>query len=121
LRIEPLARHADARGVLMKVFPHPVAGEVYLVTLLPGASRGHHIHLATSEWFAGIEGDPLLVVFDPATGARRALPLAGFRVLVPAGIAHALFSRGSAPSLVAAAMDRLHDPKDVVPCPLEAP
>jgi UDP-2-acetamido-2,6-beta-L-arabino-hexul-4-ose reductase len=119
--VEPIVTHADARGVLSKVFPHPVGGEVYLVSFVPGASRGHHLHRRSGEWFAGVQGAPLLVVADPDSGTRRAIPLAGQRVWVPAGWAHAIFASDDAGCLVAAAMDRPHDPDDVLPWPVERP
>ncbi|MFH1468406.1 MAG: hypothetical protein ABIO70_28715 [Pseudomonadota bacterium] len=121
LRVEPLVVHIDARGALYRAFPHPVGGEVYLVSFAPGASRGHHLHRHSGEWFAGIQGEPLLVVADPASGARRVIPLAEQRVRVPAGLAHAIFAPPGEACLVAAAMDQPHDPGDVVPCPLERP
>jgi len=121
LRVEPVARFEDARGALIKAFPGPVAGEVYLVALEPGATRGQHLHRRAGEQFTGVLGEPVLLVADPASGRTRRFALAGQRVSVPAGLAHAIVAPPGQPCLVAAAMDRAHDPDDVVPFPLEGP
>ncbi|MFM2248865.1 MAG: hypothetical protein RL071_4940, partial [Pseudomonadota bacterium] len=46
LELSPLDRRTDARGALLKVLPHAVAGEVYAVELRPGLPRGEHLHRA---------------------------------------------------------------------------
>jgi oxalate decarboxylase/phosphoglucose isomerase-like protein (cupin superfamily) len=119
--VDPLELYADGRGVLYKAFPHAVGGEVYLISIEPGLSRGHHLHRARGEWFTGIQGDPTLVVADPSTGERRSFPLACRRVWVPAGLAHAIFAPADQACLVAAAMDQAHHPDDVFRHRLEAP
>ena len=46
VRAEPVVAFADGRGELKKLLPGPVEGEVYLVRVSPGESRGHHLHRA---------------------------------------------------------------------------
>lgn len=92
IRTEPLGRHADERGVLVKAWPRPVTGEVYVVEIRPGQSRGHHLHRRGGEWFIPLEGRAILVVEDPATGERDQVVLDGVRARVEAGQAHALFA-----------------------------
>ncbi len=121
VRSAALQRYGDARGTLTKLFPGPVPGEVYTVTLQPGVSRGHHLHLRSWERFAGLQGAPLLVLAQPGQPARRVLPLAGMRVFVPAGLAHAIFAPADQACLVAAAMERPHDAGDVHAFALEPP
>ncbi len=121
MSVEPLEMYVDGRGTLFKAFPHAVGGEVYLISIEPGLSRGHHWHGERGEWFAGIHGNPTLVVADPASGERRVFPLAGRRVRVPAGLAHAIFSPADEACFVAGAMDRSHHPDDVHRYRLEAP
>jgi oxalate decarboxylase/phosphoglucose isomerase-like protein (cupin superfamily) len=121
MAIEPLEMYVDGRGTLYKAFPHAVGGEVYLITIEAGASRGHHWHGERGEWFVGIQGEPILVVADPDTGERRVFPLAARRVWVPAGLAHAIFAPGDSPCLVAAAMQLPHHPDDVFRHRLGAP
>jgi oxalate decarboxylase/phosphoglucose isomerase-like protein (cupin superfamily) len=119
---EELGFFDDARGRLWKIFENQVEGEVYAITLVAGASRGHHLHRLATETFAGLAGRALLVVVDPASGDRRVIPLEGRRVRVPPGIAHAIFAASDGPDgLVVAAMDRRHDPSDVVPFRVAAP
>ena len=119
--VEPLEMYVDGRGVLYKAFPHAVGGEVYLISIEPGLSRGHHWHGERDEWFAGIQGTPTLVVADRHSGERRVFPLAGRRVWVPAGLVHAIFAPGGETCLVAGAMDLPHHPDDVFRHRLEAP
>ena len=121
VRGEALQRHSDPRGTLTKLFPRPVPGEVYIVSLQPGVSRGHHLHLRSWECFAALQGSPLLVLARPGQAARRVISLAGMRVFVPAGLAHAIFAPASERCLVAAAMERPHDADDVHVFRLEAP
>lgn len=121
MSVEPLEMYADGRGTLYKAFPHPVGGEVYLISIEPGLARGHHLHQQRGEWFVGIQGNPTLVVADPGTGERRVFPLAARRVWVPAGLAHAIFAPADHACLVAAAMELPHHPDDVFRHRLEGP
>ncbi len=121
MRVEALEMYVDGRGTLYKAFPHAVPGEVYLVSIEPGRSRGHHLHRQRGEWFAGIQGEPTLVAADPASGARRVVPLAGRRVWVPAGLAHAIFASDHGCCLVAGAMELAHHPDDVLRFKVDAP
>ncbi|MCK6520666.1 hypothetical protein L6R49_04415 [Myxococcota bacterium] len=111
----PVQTFPDARGVLEKLCPEPVPGEVYLVRVAPGASRGHHLHRRMGEWFTAISGDGLLGLLAPETGEVTHQPLRGVRVYVPPGIAHALFAEaGGEPWVVLACAEAGHDPDDVV-------
>jgi oxalate decarboxylase/phosphoglucose isomerase-like protein (cupin superfamily) len=121
MSMEPLEMYVDGRGTLYKAFPHAVGGEVYLISIEPGLSRGHHWHGERGEWFAGIQGTPTLVAADPASGERRVFPLAGRRVWVPAGLAHAIFAPADEACLIAGAMELPHHPDDVFRHRLEAP
>lgn len=116
LRTEPLPVHRDARGALVKAWPAPVTGEVYAVELRPGQPRGHHLHRWGGEWFVPLSGRALLVVEDPATGARAEVVLDGReRVRVEAGQAHALLALDGAPAWVLAIADREHSQDETLP------
>ena len=121
LHIEDVHLHRDSRGTLWKAFPFPITGEVYAVSITEGQSRGHHLHRATAEWFTGITGAATLLVAAQPNGPVQALELLGRRVRVPAGWPHAILAPPEEPVLVLVAMERAHDPTDVVPCLLEAP
>ena len=121
LRIEPIARHADERGELLKLLPMAVSGEVYLVKAHPGASRGHHVHHHCGEWFAPISGQGLLRAICPRTQRVEEIPLEGVRVYVPAGWAHAIFNTGDSDLLVLALADAVYDPDDAHPHEVPAP
>ncbi len=103
---EPLVAHRDARGALLKAWPGPVTGEVYVVELRPGHPRGHHYHLHGGEWFVPLQGAAILVAEDPTTGQRAVIRLADQRARIEAGVAHALFAADDAPALVLAIADR---------------
>jgi uncharacterized cupin superfamily protein len=105
LRTEPLTVHEDPRGVLVKAWPGPVQGEVYVVELRPGASRGHHLHPHGGEWFVPLQGEVLLRVLDPATGERAQMSLVGVRARVEAGQAHVLDNLGTETAWVLAVAD----------------
>ncbi|MBK9368312.1 MAG: hypothetical protein IPN01_18730 [Deltaproteobacteria bacterium] len=112
--VRPVQTFTDPRGVLEKLHPEPVLGEVYLVRVAPGASRGHHLHRRMGEWFTAISGRGVLGLFAPETGELEHLPLHGARVYVPPGVAHALFAEvGDAPWVVLACAEGGHDPEDV--------
>lgn len=116
---EPVLAHEDARGALRKLWPGPVAGEVYSVELRPGSSRGHHLHRRGGEWFVALRGEPVLVVEDPATGARERVALAGLRARVEAGLAHALYA--DEPALVLALADLRPEDDETHPWPVALP
>lgn len=121
LQRQALTVHTDARGELIKAWPDAVAGEVYVVEIRPGCSRGHHLHRRGGEWFVPLQGAATLVVEDPATGDRAVLRLTGQRVRVEAGQAHALFAEGDAPALVLAVADLRPDQDETLPFPLARP
>ncbi len=113
IRTEPVVVHEDARGALSKLWPGAVPGEVYLVELRPGSSRGHHWHARGGEWFVAVSGVAVLVVEDPSTGARERVRLDGVRARVEPGLAHALYAE--APALVLALADRLPEDDQTSP------
>ena len=118
VRTEPVVRHEDRRGALIKAWPDAVTGEVYVVELRPGSSRGHHYHRRGGEWFAPLEGVALLVVVDPNTGDRAEILLDGLRARVDPGFAHALFATGE-PALVLAVADLRPEDDETVPSPIQ--
>lgn len=119
VRTEPLDVRDDARGALTKLLPGPVAGEVYMVELRPGSSRGHHWHRHGGEWFMAVSGEAWLVVEDPASGRRERVRLQGLRARVEAGLAHALWAEE--PALVLALADRLPQEDETIPWPVTLP
>lgn len=121
LRTEPVVRHSDARGALIKAWPDAVSGEVYAVEILPGASRGHHWHARGGEWFVPLRGAALLVVVDPKTGDRAEILLDGLRARVEPGLAHALFCVGGAAAWVLAVADLRSEDDETVPQAITLP
>ncbi|HJN72685.1 MAG TPA: cupin domain-containing protein [Myxococcota bacterium] len=116
----PLAVFADGRGSLLKAHPGRVEGEVYAIVVTPGASRGHHLHRLTTEVFVAVSGEGVVGVLDPGTGEVEHIPLQR-RLEVGPGIAHAIFNLGDTELVVVAAMDRPHDPDDVLRHEVPAP
>ena len=121
IQTEPLTTHPDRRGRLFKAWPRAHAGEVYVVEILPGTSRGHHFHVHGGEWFVPLLGTCTLVVEDPKTHQRAVVPLNDIRARVEPGQAHALFAHGSEPALVLAVTDHLHADEETIAHPVAAP
>ena len=94
IQTERLTIHADPRGRLFKAWPRAHSGEVYVVEILPGTSRGHHFHIHGGEWFVPLVGHCILIVEDPQSRQRTVVSLDGIRARVEAGQAHALFAQG---------------------------
>jgi hypothetical protein len=102
-------RHEDARGALVKLWPAPVGGEVYAVELRPGEPRGHHLHRRGGEVFVPLIGECVVGLLDPESGECRHLRLAGERLRVEPGVAHALWAVGPGPCWVVAIADVAHE------------
>lgn len=122
LHIESITVHRDHRGALLKIWPAPVRGEVYIVELLPGHDRGHHYHRNGGEWFAPIQGTVRIAAMVPGEEATAITLTTGQRVHVPAGVAHALRAVDG-PAIVAAVADCEHQDEVTIshkvpwPCP----
>ena len=121
LKTEPIVVHGDHRGALYKLHPEAVSGEVYAVRTKPGQSRGHHFHQDMGEWFTAVAGTGVVVAVHPETGETAQAELAGQRVYVPAGIAHAIFNTGQEDLLVLAFAEAAHRAEDVFAFPVSAP
>ena len=119
LQAEPVVRHTDPRGDLIKAWPGPVSGEVYAVELRPGHPRGHHVHTRGGEWFVALQGRAVLVTERLDGSERRVFALHQERVYVPAGLAHALFCES--PALVLAIADVHHDQETTQRHPVTPP
>ena len=119
LQAEPVVRHTDPRGDLIKAWPAPVAGEVYAVELRPCHPRGHHIHTHGGEWFVALQGRAVLVTERPDGSERQVHALADRRLYVPPGLAHTLFCE--APALVLAVADVHYDHEHTLPHAIVAP
>jgi len=119
LSAEPVVRHTDPRGDLIKAWPGAVTGEVYAVELRPGHPRGHHIHTHGGEWFIALQGRAVLVTESPDGSNRQVHAVSDQRVHVPAGIAHTLFC--TSPALVLAIADVHYDNEVTQPHRISAP
>ena len=121
IRTEPVVRHRDARGALIKAWPAPIEGEGYAVELRPGHPRGHHYHRYGGEWFVPLQGAAILVIEDPQTRDRAVIRLEDQRARVEAGIAHALFAADGSPALILAIADREWATEETTPYQVAPP
>lgn len=84
-----LGRHEDERGVIQDL----LAGPLDMVTQIdtgPGAVRGNHTHLATTQWTYIVHGRLLVAWQGPdGDGVHTAVYPAGSLVVEEPGIAHA--------------------------------
>lgn len=115
----PLARKADARGWLLKVLMRGQLGatgefgELYLVRVEPGQTRGCHYHERTTEWFCLIEGRATLQLADLDSGERCAVEMDGAEpavVKVPPRTAHSIRADTAAPACLLAYSSLPYDP-----------
>lgn len=122
VKVLPRTVHADDRGCLIKAFSgaevtsFPKQGEVYVVSINPGESRGKHLHRLAHEWFTVVAGDVRFSFADPASGDRFDLEISAFTpasISVPPGVGHELVNVGDSVAIVVAFADRFHDPDDV--------
>jgi dTDP-4-dehydrorhamnose 3,5-epimerase len=101
----PLVRHAHDRGTLMEIYrqdwwPHGAARQWNLVTSPAGVMRGIHVHLASDEIYALVDGCALVGYHDlragsPTHGASAVLEIGGagpMGLVAPRGLAHGVYS-----------------------------
>ena len=123
---------SDDRGQLWKVLngaeEHAPAefGEIYVVTVQPGHSRGGHYHPKANEWFTVLHGSARAVLTDPISSEERLVELSAgdpAMIFVPAGLAHSFTNTGNRGSelWILAYSDQPYDPDDtVIYCPVPA-
>ena len=121
---------SDSRGELWKLLNGTEEnapadfGEIYMVTVQPGQSRGGHYHPKANEWFTVLRGSARAVLTDPTSGKERFLELCADQptmLFVSAGLAHSFTNTGVDGSelWISAYSDRPYDSEDTVrytPC-----
>jgi dTDP-4-dehydrorhamnose 3,5-epimerase-like enzyme len=118
--IREITPFQDERGSLIKVLMcqhlgenHQTFGEIYINTALPGAVKGNHYHVATSEWFCVLSGQMALGLVDTQTGMKDKIVLNGDApkvVHVPPCVAHAFKNIGEDVAIFLAYADFAYDP-----------
>ena len=103
------------RGQLVKAWPKPNKGEIYVVELHPGKPRGNHFHKYGGEWFVPLQGAVRLDVVDPKTGLKESIVLDQIRARVEAGQAHALCVIDNQTAWVLAIADVRHEDEETTP------
>lgn len=110
---EPVAVHADARGIVLEPATPgmlPAQRNVHLVTTAPGAVRGNHYHARGTE-VAVVVGPALVrlrendVVHDVEVPAGAA-----WRFTIPPRVSHAFQNTGDRPMVLVAFNTVEHDP-----------
>ena len=121
IRTEPIRIIATTRGQLIKAWPRPNGGEIYVVEVLPGQPRGNHFHRYGGEWFVPLQGTVHLKVVDPETNTRATIVLDGIRARVEPGQAHALEVVGNQSAWVMAIADVHHVNEETTPFMVSSP
>jgi oxalate decarboxylase/phosphoglucose isomerase-like protein (cupin superfamily) len=93
--------YQDARGLSFHPLkgrlrqPEKIAASLHLVSILPGQSRGNHLHPEQAEWLYPFEGAGVFV-WQEVNGEVRERPISGHDtvIFIPPGIAHALRNPG---------------------------
>ena len=106
---------ADARGVLAEIVSGlPARAQVYVFTIRPGYTRGHHWHERKTEWFVCVKGEAHIVLeLDKGRGERAEFRLTDDlleRVQVNPGVKHT-FSSSSGATILACVSESF-DPGD---------
>lgn len=118
----------DTRGWFLKVitgneeFIQTYVGEVYLISALPGESRGGHYHAIAFEWFTLVEGNANLVLEDILTDEKLVLTLNANNpktIMVPKYIAHRFDNISDRPFIVVAYTNVQFKPEDTIQFPLK--
>lgn len=68
MKLEPLDKKEDKRGLLVEAYKFPNDGQVFYVICNPGETRGNHYHLKRTEHFLVIYGSATICVRDRETG-----------------------------------------------------
>lgn len=123
ISIIPRKKISDQRGWFLKVIEGKEnqlpnhTGEIYIVSGMPGESRGGHYHNIAVEWFTLIEGNAILKLQDIQTGEKKEFELSDDKpitVFVPRHIAHVFVNTGNTSFVVIAYTDYLYDPIDTI-------
>ncbi len=113
VRIEILRVAQDARGYVFEPMEPEGLGRfrnVHVVYTVPGAVRGNHYHLRSTE-VCSVAG-PTLVRYRVEGQLQDARVPAGevWRFTFPSGVPHAFRNEGAEPTLLAAFNTEEHDP-----------
>jgi dTDP-4-dehydrorhamnose 3,5-epimerase-like enzyme len=68
MKLEPLEKHEDYRGLLVEAYEFPNDGQVFYVIVNPEEMRGGHYHLRKTETFLVIYGSAVITVKNRDTG-----------------------------------------------------
>lgn len=79
MKLEPLDKKEDKRGLLVEAYKFPTDGQVFYVICNPGETRGNHYHLKRTEHFLVIYGSALMMVRDRETGDVMKAEVSGSR------------------------------------------
>ncbi len=127
VRIQPLTRIADERGVIMHMLRRDDAwferfGEIYFSLIYPGVVKGWHLHKKMTLNYAVVVGAIKLVLYDgrdgsPSKGEVQEIFLGGTNyalATIPPGVWNGFKGVGSEPAIVANCATEPHDREEIV-------
>jgi len=91
----PLDIKQDDRGMLYEAFPSD-GGQIFVITINPGFTRGNHYHKRKVEKFIVVSGSATIACRNRGTGAYKSCRLLGERpeaVTVTPNITHSITSK----------------------------
>ncbi len=107
--------HKDKRGFLVELFRGDwCGGQVTLVEVAPGQSRGGHRHMHTNEKWVVVRGEGVVRLEMPE-GTRTIVPVCGKlpRVIdMPPGTGHDIVNTGDEPLWLVYWQDVPYDPEN---------
>lgn len=122
--LQPLTTHQNARGILFELFKEQHFGQILILRIPPGATRGNHSHHSKTERFIVLEGDGLIQLRSQISEIQS------FRVRgdspetidIPPGVAHSISNVGAGGLVALVWSSSIFDPTnpDTVPIAIEA-
>lgn len=125
-RVIPRALRCGPRGTLVEILRahevHPTTfGQIYAVSILPGAVSGNHYHERKHEWFCPLLGSGYVLLRERSASTDVKIPLNASTpttLYVPPLFAHAIVNTGQQPLVIVAQISEEFDESDPDTIPL---
>ncbi len=121
--LRAVTAHQNSRGVLFELFKEQHFGQILILRMPPGATRGNHFHHAKTERFIVLAGDGLIKLRS-ADGTIQTFRVSGDlpqTLDIPPGATHSISNVGASALVSLVWSSSVFDPAkpDTVPCLVE--
>lgn len=125
-RVIPRALRSGPRGTLVEILRardvhRATFGQIYAVSILPGAVSGNHYHERKHEWFFPLLGSGYALIRERSASTDTRIPLDASTptsLYVPPLFAHAIVNTGQQPLVIVAHISEEFDESDPDTIPL---